>query len=111
MRDEFFQSQFKADCDDSVVRCPYCKHEYQPETEDYSEDTREEECSECGKKYHVWQAFRVDHHSKPDCALNGEEHEWDAVSARRPDYQSCGKCDKWRKTPLATPHSAGERHE
>lgn len=105
MRDEFFEPQFKPDCDDSVVRCPYCKHEYQPEAEDYSEDTREEECSECGKKYWLYQAFTVDHYVKPDCALNGQEHQWDIVSKRRPDYQSCGVCNKWRKTPAQTPDS------
>lgn len=99
MRDEFFEPKAKALSDDANVICPYCKHEYQPEAEDYSESTREEECSECGKKYHVWQAFSVDHHTKPDCALNAEEHDWEVVSARHPDYQSCGKCNKWRKTP------------
>ena len=100
MRDEFFEAQAKHLSDDANVICPYCKYEYQPEAEDYSEDTREEECHKCGKKFWVWQAFSVDHHSKPDCELNGEQHEWDAVSARKPDWQSCGKCDKWRKTPF-----------
>ena len=106
MRDEFFEAKHKHESSDANVICPYCKHEYQPEAEDYSEDTREEECSQCGKKYHVWQVFSVDHHAKPDCELNGEQHQWDIVSKRRPDYQSCGVCNKWRKTPIPTPDSA-----
>jgi DNA-directed RNA polymerase subunit RPC12/RpoP len=108
MRDEFFEPKARHESSDANVICPYCKHEYQPEAEDYSEDTREEECSECGKKYHLWQVFTVDHHTKPDCELNGEQHQWDAVSARKPDWQSCGVCDKWRKTPAPTPVSASE---
>jgi len=106
MRSEFFEAKAKHESDDSNVICPYCKHTYQPEAEDYSDDAREEECGKCGKKYHVWQEFSVAHHAKPDCTLNGEEHEWDFVSSRRPDYQSCGKCDKWRKTPAVTTSEA-----
>lgn len=105
MRHEFFEPQAKALSDDSNVICPYCKYTYQPEAESYSEDTRTEECEGCGKKFHVWQVFTVDHHSKPDCALNGEEHEWDVLSNRRPDFQSCGKCDKLRRMPEPIPPS------
>lgn len=98
MRDEFFEPQFRSGSDDDVVRCPYCKHEYQPESEDYSEDTRTQECDECGKKFHLYQDFTVTHCVKPDCELNGEQHKWDFVRSS-PDYQSCDVCDKWRKAP------------
>lgn len=107
MRDEFHEAKFQAGMDDAVVRCPYCKHEYQPEAEDYSEDTREVECSECEKKYWLHQSFSVDHHVKPDCELNGEQHKWDVVT-RHPLYQSCDVCDKWRKAPAPSPVSESE---
>lgn len=106
MRHEFHEAQFKADRDSDVVRCPYCKHEYQPEAEDYSEDMREQECYECEKKFWLHQDFTVDHCVKPDCELNGEPHQWDVVSSKYPDYESCGVCDKWRKrTELGKPES------
>jgi|SRR5882672_7246667 len=107
MRDEFFEAKARHESDDNNVICPYCKHTYQPESEDYSEDIREVQCFECEKKFRVYQSFSVSHHSKPDCELNGEAHDWDAVSAHRPDWQSCGNCSKWRKTP-ATAMSEGE---
>lgn len=98
MRDLFHEAQFKSDSDDAVVRCPYCKHEYQPESEDYSENTREQECSECEKKFWLYQNFSVTHCVKPDCELNGSQHEWDSVRTN-PAYQSCGICDKYRMMP------------
>ena len=101
MRDEFFKPKARSLSDDNNVICPYCKHEYQPDTETYSEDNREEECGKCGKKYHLYQSFSVEHTTKPDCDLNGESHDWDVVSSRHPQYQRCGNCDKWRKTPPA----------
>jgi DNA-directed RNA polymerase subunit RPC12/RpoP len=111
MRDEFFEAQFKSHSDDSVVQCPYCKYEYQPEAEDYSEDTREHECSECEKKFWLHQNFEVSHHVKPDCELNGEQHKWDFIRKRGgidTQWQSCDVCDKWRRTPSS---AAGERDE
>ena len=82
--------------DDTNVICPYCKHEYQPEAEDYSEDERIEECDECGKKYTISQSFSVTHHSEPDCEINGLEHDWrprDLRSGRTHDFcEECGQC-------------------
>lgn len=106
MHPEFHRAKFQADRDDSVVRCPYCKYDYQPESEDYSEDTREDECSECGKKFWLHQVFTVDHCVNPDCELNGEQHQWDTVSESHADYESCGVCDKWRKKPTLSESDA-----
>lgn len=102
MRDGFHQAQFTSDSDDGVVRCPYCKHEYQPEAENYSEDTRQDECSECGKKFWLYQDFTVTHVVKPDCELNGQPHKWDGVHGR-PGYESCDVCDKWRHVGASAP--------
>jgi hypothetical protein len=99
MRDEFFEAKAQSQMDDANVICPYCKYTYQPEAEDYSEDSREQECSECSKKFHLYQSFSVSHHTKPDCELNGEQHDWDLVSEHTKDWQSCGNCNRWRKTP------------
>ena len=105
----FYEPQFKPLSDDGEVICPYCQFKYQPEAEDYSEDTREQECSECGKKYHLSQTFSVDHNTKPDCDLNGEQHKFQAVK-RYPQYQRCTVCDKWRSTPVSAP-GEGSAHD
>lgn len=46
--------------DDNVI-CPHCGASYQPESEDFSETPRTEECFTCKKKYEVWQEFSVTH--------------------------------------------------
>jgi hypothetical protein len=103
MRDEFFEPKATSQSDDNNVICPYCKHEFQPEAEDYSEDIRTHECFECGKKFRMYQIFSVSHYSKPDCELNDETHDWDVVSVRTTNFQSCGNCGKWRPTPPVEP--------
>ncbi len=88
--------RYEEQCDGGDAICPYCKATFQPEAEDYSEDSREIECDECGKKYWLHQSFTVDHWTKPDCALNGEAHVWDS-RARFPDShfcEVCGKCER-----------------
>ena len=47
------------------VICPYCKHEYQAESEDFDETEREEECESCERIYLVYQSFFVMHHTRP----------------------------------------------
>lgn len=98
MTDEFREPAFRTHSDSGEIICPYCQHRFQPEAEDYSEDSREHECSECEKKFWMYQVFSVDHYSKPDCELNGERHKWELVH-RHPASQSCVVCDKWRSTP------------
>ncbi len=81
--------------DEDNVICPYCQAGYQPEAEDFSEDTRTEECGNCGKKYHIHQSFTITHHTKPDCALNSEEHDYKPRSLGAGRYHDfCAKCDK-----------------
>ena len=58
-------SEPESQIDDCNIICPYCRHEYQPESSDYSEDVRDEECEECGKIFSVWQGFSVTHHTAP----------------------------------------------
>ena len=88
-------SEFEDQIDGCNVICPYCKSEYQPEAEDFSEDSREEECHDCGKKFYAYDSLTVDHHSRPDCELNGEQHKWEPYlfrDGRSHDY--CTVCDK-----------------
>jgi transposase-like protein len=40
--------------------CPYCLSSYQVESEDYSEEEREETCEKCGKTYTIRQEFSVE---------------------------------------------------
>mgnify|MGYP001559255387 CR=1 FL=1 len=53
----------KYECDDLNVICPHCGASYQPESEDFSEEMRVEECCSCGKSYEVWQNFSITHHT------------------------------------------------
>ena len=67
--------------------CPYCDEKYQVEAEDYSPESRVEECDSCGKKYLLWDEFDVTHYAHRDCQSNGEKHEPDDEI---PTY--CNKC-------------------
>jgi predicted nucleic acid-binding Zn ribbon protein len=69
----------KYECDDATVICPHCGASYQPEAEDYSEDSRDEECSSCGETYTVWQEFSVTHHTSANS---------DKLPAKRQQYQT-----------------------
>jgi NADH pyrophosphatase NudC (nudix superfamily) len=51
----------KTTFDDSNRICPHCGHKYQPESADYSEQSRDEQCDECGKTYLAWDSFSVTH--------------------------------------------------
>ena len=88
-------SKYDDQYDDNNVVCPYCGEKYQPEGEDYSEDTREEECYECGKTYWVNQSFSVTHVTEPDCGLNGEDHQWEQESNGVNTFNHCVICDKY----------------
>lgn len=94
--DEFAESKAQQTFDDSVRKCPYCGNSYQPEAADYSEDSREEECSECGKTYRAHDCFTVTHYGTPDCELNGEAHVWvprrTGLSRTHPFCDKCDKC-------------------
>lgn len=76
--------------------CPYCGCSYQVESEDYSEDTREEECEECGKKYHSSDMFSVDHFARPDCVLNGDDHKWEPLPITGGHHDFCSVCRECR---------------
>lgn len=78
--------------DDCLRICPYCENSYQVESEDYSEDAREEECDHCGKKYYACDSFLVTHYAVPDCELNGEKHRW-AYDGNF-NLQMCTRCGK-----------------
>lgn len=83
---------------DDCRECPYCGYTYQVECEDYSEDLREEECSECGKKYWASESICVTHFASPDCTVNGQEHDWvfipSAVAEGRL-FRECRECSKF----------------
>lgn len=50
--------------DDCHVICPYCGNKYQAESEDFSENEREEECHKCGKTYLLHSEFYVTHYTR-----------------------------------------------
>ena len=89
-------SEFDETYNDDVVECPYCGDKYQPEAEDYSEDERITQCSECNKFYHLHQSFSVTHQTRPDCEINGGNHNYEPVNLRNgrshPFCTVCGDC-------------------
>lgn len=91
-----FEPKYEDQCDGNNSICPYCKEAYQVESEDYSEDTQEIECEGCGMKYYLHQSFTVEHHTTPDCELNGENHQFERVklnNSKEADFCSvCYKC-------------------
>jgi len=88
-------SEFYDTYNDDEVECPYCHYKYQPEAEDYSEDRRAEECGECGKSFYLNQSFSVSHHTKPDCELNKENHDYQPFSiSDGQTHPFCTVCEK-----------------
>ena len=76
--------------------CPYCGESYQVESEDYSEDTHEEECDDCGKKYYGHENFSVSCIAKPDCVLNGDDHIWEPIPVKGGTHDFCSICGECR---------------
>lgn len=89
-------STYEDQSDSENAICPYCKHSYQVEGEDYNEDVREVECDECGKKYWLSQSFSVTHETRPDCIINGEIHAYklkEFIAGTSAYFcEKCGKC-------------------
>lgn len=73
-------SKYDEQLDDNNAICPYCKHSWQVEAEDYDEEEREEECVECGKRYWLHDSFSVTHYTRPDCEINGGDHKWELMT-------------------------------
>ena len=86
-------SEFTDEIDGCDVICPYCGNKYQREGEDYDQDSRVEECEECGKKYRTHDSFSVEHHTEPDCTLNGEDHQYEKSDGHEAWFcEVCGDC-------------------
>lgn len=96
-----FNEPYQDQIDSSNVICPYCKSEYQPECEDFDERPRDQECSDCGKTYRLYQSFSVDHHTEPDCELNQEQHDYKmhqlGNGKKHRFCEKCGKCEPYKK--------------
>ena len=97
-------SEYTDEMDDNSVICPYCQHKYEPETEDFDEGLREEECDECGKQFWLVQEFSVTHKTTPDCEINEQHHKWDLVhlmSGRSHEFcETCGQCRPFSREQL-----------
>ncbi len=87
-------SKFETIYHNSMVKCPYCGYEYQPEAEDYDEEEQVDTCVECGAKFYVHQVFSVDHVMTPNCELNGKQHDYQMVSVGGHKYPFCAICGK-----------------
>jgi len=85
-------SQFEEITDANRSVCPYCSHSYKVESEDYSEDMEEVDCENCGMKYYLKQDISVTHTTKPDCALNEKEHEYELIVFGGEKIRSCKIC-------------------
>lgn len=85
-------TRYKCQQDDNHVICPYCGYEYQPDSDDYDEDSRVYECDHCGGEYHLYQSFTVTHHTKPDCELNGTDHVYALYQTKDDVIMRCKNC-------------------
>lgn len=88
-----------SDQSDSVnCICPYCKHTYQVEAEDYGTEIQEIECDECNSLFYLYSEFDVTHHTIPDCELNKKEHVWERICFEtNGSYYNCKICGKVAK--------------
>lgn len=75
--------------------CPYCGESFQVEGEDYGADgeEREVECSGCCRKFYLCETYSITHISRPDCALNGEEHDYVGRGQGGLVYWVCKYCE------------------
>jgi hypothetical protein len=89
-------SEFTDEIDSSVVICPYCKDEYEPEGEDFNEESRIEECGNCGSKYYLNQQVTYDNCTQLDCEINGDSHKWESSELSNGNHDFCSVCDKCR---------------
>lgn len=89
-------SEFEEQADDNNAICPYCGNSYQVESEYYDEDSREEKCDTCGNKYWLSQYFSVTHKTRPDCTINGQDHQYELVELSNSQKAEfclvCGDC-------------------
>ena len=86
--------EFDEQVDDNDAICPYCGWRYQVESEDFSEDCSQQQCDDCGKKFWVSQEFSVTTISRPDCKLNGQEHQYELVTLKNgKQAYFCKVCD------------------
>lgn len=86
-------SEHEEQTDNVLAICPYCKHSYQVEAEDYSEADHVVRCSFCGKRYRLRTEFSVEHITTPDCTLNGVDHDWEYSSVF--NLKTCRVCDHY----------------
>jgi hypothetical protein len=50
--------------DENNVVCPYCGAKYQPESADFDEEERSEECEKCGQTYFRYDEVTIMHHAR-----------------------------------------------
>ena len=94
---EKHMSKFEDTCNDAEIECPYCGYSYQPECEDYTDDEREKECEECGKKFYYHQEYTVVHRAKPNCELNKVPHNFHKTEFKDGSfYHICTICGKFQ---------------
>ena len=90
-------SKFEEKSDDYYSICPYCGHKYAVESEDYGDQDERQEiyCEECEMKYYLNQDYTITHQTKPDCKLNGQNHNYEFFKNSRHRFCTiCGGIEK-----------------
>ncbi|MCK5613690.1 hypothetical protein KAR91_68125 [Candidatus Pacearchaeota archaeon] len=94
-------SKFEDTMNNYDVECPYCHYTYYPEGEENDEERRIEECQNCDKRFYRHDEITVDHHTSPDCELNGEQHDYQPCELNDGSFhhfcETCEKCMPRRK--------------
>jgi DNA-directed RNA polymerase subunit RPC12/RpoP len=98
-------SKYTDNSNDDGIECPYCGDKSFVEAESYSEDTREVECDACEKKFWQNESFTVSHEARPDCDLNGSQHQWEPITLRSgKSHDFCAECGECRAVEAQKPH-------
>lgn len=63
--DEAKPGEGKRHSHDLNVICPYCDYSYQAESEDFSDQEREQICGQCDREFLLWDEMSITHHTRP----------------------------------------------
>jgi len=92
-------SEFSTNIDDENAICPYCKEEHYIDHEDFLDEDEESiiNCDGCGKKFHHYTCYMIDQRTKPDCEINGDNHQYKTKELSTGENHGfcvvCGKCE------------------
>lgn len=84
-------SKYKEESSKTGHICPYCKEEIACDRgRNFDHNEEIEECEYCHKKFIATAELMFTFYSKPDCKINGEDHDFAYLPGFKVNY--CIKC-------------------